>query len=356
MIHLPGSAANQTAGLDGRARGALYGLAIGDALGMPTQMMPRPDIISRWGPMLTGFEPAPPGHPIAAGHPAGTVTDDTEQAVLVGRLLVAGQGTVDPRALADALVAWEADMAARGSLDLLGPSTRRAVAAVLAGTPPEQAGASGDTNGAAMRITPVGIATSIGAADGAAALGPLIDRVEAVSRVTHDTGLALAGAAAVAAAVSAGVSGAPVAGAIRAAATAARLAAGRGHWVAGADVAARIEWATGLVAGRPAGEAADLIYRLVGTSLATQESVPAAFAALSVVPDDPWRMCHFAASLGGDTDTIAAMAGAVAGACHGEAAFPAEAAAVIDAHGLDLPGLARDLLDLRLGSGHRRDR
>jgi ADP-ribosylglycohydrolase len=130
---------------------------------------------------------------------------------------------------------------------------------------------------------------------------------------------------------------------------AARLAAGRGHWVAGADVATRIEWATGLVSGRPPDEAADLIYRLVGTSLATQESVPAAFAALAVFPGDPWRMCHFAASLGGDTDTIAAMAGAVAGACHGEAAFPADAVAMIDAHGLDLPGLARDLLALRPG-------
>jgi ADP-ribosylglycohydrolase len=358
MIHVPGSAASQTAGPGGRARGALYGLAIGDALGMPTQMMPRPDIVSRWGPMLTGFEPAPPRHPIAAGQPAGMVTDDTEQAVLLGRLLVAGRGTVDPRALADALVAWEADMAARGSLDLLGPSTRRAVAAVLGGTPPEEAGASGDTNGAAMRIAPVGIATPIGA--GPDGLGPpgfglLLDRVVAASRVTHDTGLALAGAAAVAGAVSAGVSGAPVAEATRTAIAAARLAAGRGHWVAGADVAARIEWATGLMSGRAADDAADLIYRLVGTSLATQESVPAAFAALTVFPDDPWRMCHFAASLGGDTDTIAAMAGAVAGACHGETAFPAGAVAVIDAHGHDLPGLAAGLLGLRLAPAPQED-
>ena len=120
----------ETGGLAGRARGALYGLAIGDALGMPTQLMPRPEIVRRWGPMLAGFEPAPPGHPIAAGQPAGAVTDDTEQAVLLGRLLVAGGGTVKAQALAGALVAWETDMAARGSADLLGPSTRRAVAAV----------------------------------------------------------------------------------------------------------------------------------------------------------------------------------------------------------------------------------
>ncbi len=98
------------------------------------------------------------------------------------------------------------------------------------------------------------------------------------SRVTHNTGVALAGAAAVAAAVSAGVAGATVPEAAGAAVTAARRAAGHGRWVAAADVAARITWATGLTAGRPAGEVLDLVYTLVGTSLATQESVPAAFA------------------------------------------------------------------------------
>ena len=350
-----------------RARGALYGLAIGDALGMPTQLLSRREIAERWGGMLCGFQPAPPGHPIAAGLTAGAVTDDTEQAVLLGRLLVKGHGVVDPRELAEALVSWEREMTARGSLDLLGPSTKRALAAVLAGTPPEEAGASGDTNGAAMRIAPVGIAVALNLPDPPsyaappshaspasppsplleASLSTLVDQVEAVSRVTHDTGLALAGAAAVAAAVSAGVSGAGIDEATALAVAAARIGAGRGHWVAGADVAARIEWATGLVAGRDRGEAAGLIYTLVGTSLATQESVPAAFAVLAAVPDDPWQACLLAASLGGDCDTIAAMAGAVAGACQGLDAFPPEAVAVIDAHGLDLAGLAEDLLALR---------
>jgi ADP-ribosylglycohydrolase len=349
MINLPRLPSGQA----GRAQGALYGLAIGDALGMPTQLLSRPQIVARWGPLLTGFEPAPDGHPIAAGHQAGDITDDTEQAVLLGRLLVAGHGRIDPRELAGALVAWEADMKARGSLDLLGPSTRRALAAVQDGTPPEEAGATGDTNGAAMRIAPVGIATPLRATSPAGdnskkpSLDTLVDRVVQASFVTHGTSLALAGAAAVAAAVSAGVSGASVPEAIAAAIAAARIAAGRGRWVAGADVAARIEWATQLVAGLPPAEAADVIYRLVGTGLATQESVPAAFAALTATPDDPWLTCRFAASLGGDCDTIAAMAGAVAGACHGVAAFPGQAIAVIDRHRLELPGLAAALLALR---------
>jgi ADP-ribosylglycohydrolase len=114
-----------------RARGALYGLAIGDALGMPTQLLSRQQITARWGPLLTGFEPAPPGHPIAAGLPPGAVTDDTEQAVLLARMLVKNRGVPGPDDWAAALIAWELDMAERGSLDLLGPSTKRALTAVL---------------------------------------------------------------------------------------------------------------------------------------------------------------------------------------------------------------------------------
>jgi len=332
-----------------RARGALYGLAIGDALGMPTQMLSRAEIVRRWGPLLPGFEPAPPGHPIAGGMPAGAVTDDTEQAILLARLLVKGRGTIDPHELAAALTEWERAMAERGSLDLLGPSTKRAVAAILAGVPPEEAGATGTTNGAAMRIAPVGIAVPVALHDSIPnlRLSTLVDRAVMASCVTHNTGVALAGAAAVAAAVSAGVSGATIAEATALGIQAASSAARRGHWVAGADVAARIEWATSLVASHAQAEAAELIYTLVGTSLATQESVPAAFAVLAAVPADPWRACRMAASLGGDSDTIAAMTGAIAGACHGAGSFPPEAIAAIDAQGLGLAALAGDLLALR---------
>src|SRR5260370_41788278 len=75
-----------------RALGALYGLAIGDALGMPTQSLSRPDIVARYGALVGGFHPGPDGHPLAAGLRAGSVTDDTEQAGLLARLGVAGGG------------------------------------------------------------------------------------------------------------------------------------------------------------------------------------------------------------------------------------------------------------------------
>jgi ADP-ribosylglycohydrolase len=313
---------------------------------MPTQSLPRADIVARYGPVLAGFEAAPGDHPLAAGLPAGSITDDTEQALLLAELIVQSGFPVDPAELGRRLLAWEDSVRARGSLDLLGPSTRLAIDRLLAGVSAEEAGRSGTTNGAAMRVTPVGVATS------GADPRVLVDRVAASARVTHNTGVALAGAAAVAAAVSAGIDGAGVAEATRAAVVAATLAAGRGYWVAAADVAVRINWATVLTAGLQPERVIEVVYTLVGTSLATQESVPAAFAVLAACPDDPWLACRVAASVGGDCDTIAAMAGAIAGACHGVVAFPPQACALVaSVNQLDLDQVAEDLLGVRAAAG-----
>lgn len=319
-----------------RALAALTGLAIGDALGMPTQLMSREQVAERFG-AITTFLPADDDHPIAAGMPAASITDDTEQALLTARLIIDGGGHVDPAVFARALVAWEDGMRAKGSLDLLGPSTKRAVDAVLAGEPLDEAGRYGTTNGAAMRVTPVGLAR------GSRDLPALVDLVVEVSSVSHNTGVALAGAAAVAAAVSAGIDGLdPVPAAVEAA----ELAARRGHWVAGADVGRRILWARTLADPANVGRSLDDIYRLVGTSLATQESVPAAFALLALFPGDPWAAVCAAATLGGDSDTIGAIAGAIGGAAHGS--WPAHAVEpVLAANDLDLLPVVHGLLELR---------
>lgn len=322
-----------------RATAALYGLAIGDALGMPTQMLSRDQIAERFG-RLRGFESAAADHPIAAGLPPGSITDDTEQALLLARHLVRNGGRVDAAQFARELMAWEDAMRERGSLDLLGPSTKSAVAALLGGASPDQAGRFGGTNGAAMRVTPVGIV--LGAAD----LGALVDRVVEASLITHNTGVAIAGAAAVAAAVSAGLDGATVMECIPIAIRAASLGQDRGHWQAGGDVSRRIGWATSLVDPNEAERSLDDVVDLVGTSLATQESVPATFAILALYPDDPWQAVLTAASVGGDTDTIAAMVGAVAGACGG--VFPVAAIETVrSVNGLQLEALAADLLAFR---------
>lgn len=294
-----------------RALGALYGLAVGDALGMPTQSLSRAQIRARYGPRVDRMYAGAPDQPISPDRAAGSVTDDTEQALLVADLLIAGEGSIGPTALADALDAWQADMVARGSADLLGPSTTRAIEAVRSGVPPDQAGRTGATNGAAMRVAPVGIAY---------AGGRLIAAVADSARVTHNTSLGIAGAAAVAAAVSAGISGTPLDDALDAGASAADEAARLGHWVAGAPVAPRIRWALYLASAST--DITSDVERLVGTSVAVQESVPAAFA-FARCGDPAAALCR-AASVGGDTDTIAAMTGAMLGSVVGMSGLPAE--------------------------------
>jgi ADP-ribosylglycohydrolase len=331
-----------TVSAQSRARGALLGLAIGDALGMPTQYLPRQLIADRYG-VLDDFHPGPEDNAISRGMPAGRVTDDTDQAVILGRLLVEGKGYIDPEAFVRELLAWEGRMINAGSADLLGPSTRKALTLAAEGVATSLTGRTGATNGAAMRVAPVGIAFAHDPID------TLIAAVVQSGHVTHNTTIGIAGAAAVAAAVSAGISGADLGDALRLAVEAARLGARHGFYYAGADVATRIAWALDLVRGRTTDEALDLIYHIVGTGVATQEAVPAAIAICSVAPDDPWLVCRLAASLGGDCDTVAAIAGAIAGACHGTEGFPRRAVEALHAAnpGLPLEDLADQLLALR---------
>ncbi|MFH5822528.1 ADP-ribosylglycohydrolase family protein [Georgenia sp. AZ-5] len=343
-----------------RARGALWGLAVGDALGMPTEGLSRADVAGRYG-LVDTFHAGPADSDIAAGLPAGHVTDDTDQAVIVAELLLEGAGTVDAAALATRLLDWQRRMTAAGAHSLLGPSTLRALRTIEAEGPSSTSGRWGDTNGAAMRIAPVGVGVP------PEPLERLVGAVVSVCEPTHNTHVALAGAAAVAAAVSAAVAGGNLAAAVEHGRRAALAAAAHGHYTTAPSVAARLDGAVRLVRERvePVADPGErieagsrVIDELVGTSLATQESVPAAFAVLAladaVAPGgaaDPWLVCRIAASLGGDSDTIAAMAGAVSGGLGGKRALPPAAVAQVAAAnpGLRLDELADDLLRLRLG-------
>lgn len=82
--------------------------------------------------------------------------------------------------------------------------------------------------------------------------------------------------------------------------------------------------------------------------LATEQAVPAAFALVSRSPDDPWRAVLAAARLGGNSDTIAAIAGAIGGARTGARAFPPGALEVVEeVNDLGLRAVAHQLLALR---------
>jgi ADP-ribosylglycohydrolase len=327
-----------------RALGAFYGLALGDALGMPTQSLSRAQVQARFGE-ITNLEDAGPDQPIAANMPKGSITDDTEQAILVGQLLIEGKGKIEPSVLAQRLIEWEAVMQAKGSQDLLGPSTKRAIEMILAGHSPEEAGRYGTTNGAAMRITPVGIAANV------ANPQRFIEAVVQACQVTHNTTLGISSAAAVAAVVSAGINGMDLGEALNLGQQIAQQAENHGHWVAGGRIASRISWARSISVDSDNGLLADLLYDVIGTSVASQESVVVSFALaqqVAIGEMNAFDALCMAASLGGDTDTIAAILGAMLGACLGLGSWPVEMIDKIKVvNKLELEPLVIGLLALR---------
>ena len=332
-----------------RAYGALAGLALGDALGMPTQAMSPEQIRAVYG-TITGLVDGDASQPYAPGMPAGSVTDDTEQALLIASLLVRGRGTssgrvaLDAGEFAHALLAWEDSMIQRGSLDLLGPSTKAALERVRAGEDPLTVGGAGTTNGAAMRVTPIGIAMPT--ADPQA----FADAVWSSCQVTHATRQGFQSAALVAAAVSMGID-APrspsldLRSLLWKALTYVDSLPERGAWTPDPDVVAATRRAMQLVA-NPASSSLECLIEQVGTSVASAQAIPMAFALLARDPS-PQALLD-AANIGGDTDTIGAIAGAILGAALGFEVFVGRGLAQVElASHLDLPSVALELLELR---------
>lgn len=82
-----------------RVRGVLVGLACGDALGRPVEFDTASAITAEYGDLDEMV-----GHG-TWNQPAGTITDDTEQALCIARSLVEQQ-EFDPADIADRFVAW----------------------------------------------------------------------------------------------------------------------------------------------------------------------------------------------------------------------------------------------------------
>lgn len=324
-----------------RALGALYGAALGDALGMPTQTLSPEEIRSTYGDVSDFIAPAD-GHPVSHGLPAAAITDDTEQTILLIERLLASPDHFDEQAWARSLIDWEVSVRERGLLDLLGPSTKRALNALVSGAAPNETGRFGDTNGAAMRIAPVGIATWL------EPLPQLLDQVEATCRVTHNTASAIAAAGAVAAAISAGVDGATVDEMCHSALAAARQGEMRGFGQDSVDIAQRIDLALSLADGPDEIEVHRRIATEIGTDVAARESVPAAFGLFKLARGDAWTAGLLSANVGGDTDTIGAIAAGMCGAFSGLSALPRDKIdTLVAVNGLKFEDHAKGLLDIR---------
>ncbi|MEV6203488.1 ADP-ribosylglycohydrolase family protein [Streptomyces sp. NPDC051771] len=349
--------------LDDRITGSLLGAAVGDALGGPVEGYTPEQIAERHGGRVTGIVGPWNGdawrtaRPIAPYHKGdGHVTDDTLMTHALVRVYERVRDHLDAYAVADHLVpelmgtpVWIPELEAEAlPLQRIFLAEKWLVARLHYGhNDPREAGTGNIVNcGAAMYMAPVGL---VNAADPHGAYAEAID-VAGAHQSSYGREAAGVFAAAVAAACVPGATPRTVVDTVLALAKDGTRAAIE----AVAEVADRHrDFESALVPLRRAVTPYDSVgpdYRSPGldarrpSRLHSIEELPIALGMLLVGEGDYRRTVLGAVNYGRDCDSIATMAGAIAGALHGEAAVPAEwAKRVAEASRLDLHAPARSL-------------
>ena len=326
-----------------KAWGCLMGVAAGDAMGMPSSFLTRERIGRDYG-WISEFLPAPEGHAQHAGLMAGQVTDDTQQTICLARTII-DRGDIEPAAFARALVSWAKNAGVFGvERGIVGPTTRIALKEIDRGKDLKQIGRYGKTNGAVMRISPIGILNTFGNRT----LEEIMKDVEKACLPTHWTNLAIAGAGAVASIIAAFLNGADLDAATSRAREAIRIGLDMGTPATGSSLLRRLDLALEIV--RNQGCTAEVQRELcdvIGNELPVYETVPFCIALMHLTEGKPMEAIELAANLGGDADTTASIVGAMCGANAGIEAFPDRVCQTIErVNRLGLRKIAVDLLEV----------
>ncbi len=290
--------------------GTLYGMAIGDAMGMPSELWSRRNVKEYFGRIDT-FLDGPESNNVACNFTKGQYTDDTSQALLILDALISNQFQPEDSKIASALLEW-ADRINAFENNILGPSSKAALLAVKNGEDPSAITALAETNGAAMRIPPIGCLFS---PDNPEAL---IDYVWKVNKVTHASDVAIAGSSMIAGAVSAAINQQTWDDIMAYVMNIYDKAILYGAETYSASLKSRLELGLHYAEKFANDEEAfsSHIYHVIGCGVLTSESVPAALS-IAYYAKTVERCALLCANIGGDTDTIGAMATAICGAKQG---------------------------------------
>jgi len=325
-----------------RAKGCLLGLAIGDAMGMPTSFLPV-SVIERTYGFIKDFQAPPSGHIYHQGLRRAEITDDTEQSLALATSFIRF-GRIDPTDIVQELLAW-AQRVENKYTSPFGPSTWQAFQRIKSGVALNEAGRNGDTNGAAMRIAPLGIIHGARSSS----LEDVLSDVALACLPTHGTQVAIASATAVAWAIARCFHNQPsILDILEEAEKAAEARNQFGYPTTAPSVARRIAWVSEQVRRhRPAERILNELYELFGGGVPAADSVPVALGVFAVCQGNPRQIALMAANRGADSDTIGAIAGAIGGAYAGDQAIPAEWAAVVQqVNQIDFSSIASSLVEL----------
>ena len=318
--------------LENKVLCGLSGLYAGDAYGLPMEMMPREHVFQVFGrveDLVTLDERVTlDGYWYRPIFPRGRGSDDTYFNTYVIEKYIT-DGKMDEKVTAQIF-----SERIREILDtpFYGPSTLAAIGRIMKGQDPATTGlpgsplSDGQSCGAAtLRSTPIGMANPG---------NPKAAALEAAHAAlpTHGSRVALSAASAWAAAVACAMSDHPTLEAIRdAALLGAEIGSYFGRTGIYSSVSARIELAWKIAAdARTPQEAANQLYDIIGAGLPANETVPTSLGIFFACSDDVLGAILTAANVGGDTDSTASMAGALAGVYSGTCNIPQDRLAMIE--------------------------
>lgn len=312
-----------TASTDRRAAGSLFGLAYGDALGKPTEFLTVTEIVRRYGPA---------GPRELEGDPA-LVTDDTQMALAVAWALHDAPAytaeAVEPL-LRQRFLDWAASPENNRAP---GMTCLRACAELSRGTRWQQATVAGSKGcGANMRVTPVGLLD--------VDLDTLAGLAQLQAGLTHGhpTGLAASELTAYAVRLLRDGAALPALPGLLTERAREQRTVYRGEWLGdlwqrpgvtdpaefiarGWDDCLRVLGRLEAALARP-DDGGDPC-RLTGEGWIAEEALATALLCALRHPDEPVAALARGATTAGDSDSIAALAGAFLGAAYGMAAWPA---------------------------------
>lgn len=276
----------------------LTGLAIGDALGMPFETHPRAsEALRKWDGT---FQPGSPYNTRQPERKAGEWTDDTKMAKALAMSLIEG-GVYNPALASANYIDWYHS----GDLRGMGKTTKEAMDRILKGHHWNSSGVlHAHGNAPAMRAAPLGVFYRH-------SLTTVADMARIDAAITHRSEEAIEGAVAVALGVAVMAKGLaekndilkPVSHLLRSEGPTISL------------VETRLSMLEELLPKGP--QAATSFFDKYGTSAKTEESVPAAFLCFLMTSTFKDAV-EMAVRAGGDTDTVAAITGALAGTYYGK--------------------------------------
>lgn len=280
--------------------GCLLGSAIGDALGMQTEGMNATEIMQTYN-VLYDYGPGRPGSPNEKLRP-GQYTDDTEQTIILARTIIESR-KFDPTLFSKKLTDHYKKLLSHPELNRgWGATSLNACRRLLEGMSWTESGGDTPTCGSAMRVSPIGL---LHPED----LRELEKNARISSLPTHKSPESIGGAIAIAAAVSLAIRNTDVDTIIRIMVNLARK-----YDPILADKIQSVEKVRHI----PEINA----FSIFGTTLMTRDVVPSAVYCFARNPLDFSKTIISAINAGGDTDSIAAIAGAISGAYLGMDAIP----------------------------------